>query len=220
MGARTCLGALFGLACVAAAPLARGQDAAPSQPSVEAPPAPANREAELLVHVRAGAVIPLERSDVCPGEALCVLGAGADVGVEVERRWPMGFGVGVGYEAWFVDSGGVFELGTVQIVRAVLAYTFALDWSVHPRIHLGAGALVLGDTFSVSTVGGTLDFGSTLEIELTSEVALFFEASTTFFTTAPFTTSRDLTLRAEGLGINAALQLGLGLSILAETDGS
>src|SRR5690606_21435463 len=163
MGARTCLGALIGLACALAPPLARGQDAAPSAPTVEPPPAPSSREGELLAHVHLGSVVPLERSDICPGESICVLGAGAVVGVQIERRWPFGLGVSVAYDAWFVASGGVFELGTAQIMRAVLAYTFAQEWSVHPTLHLGAGALIFGDTFLVSTVGGAIDLGVTVE---------------------------------------------------------
>jgi hypothetical protein len=217
MGARTCLGALIGLACALAPPLARGQDAAPSAPTVEPPPAPSSREGELLAHVHLGSVVPLERSDICPGESICVLGAGAVVGVQIERRWPFGLGVSVAYDAWFVDSGGVFELGTAQIMRAVLAYTFAQEWSVHPTLHLGAGALIFGDTFLVSTVGGAIDLGVTVEIELTASVVLFFGTQGWLFTTGPFTTSRDRTTRSEGLGINAALQLNLGLAILADS---
>jgi hypothetical protein len=218
MCARTCLAALIGLTCLAgAASIAGAQEETPAAPHVEPPPAPASRQPELLAHVHLGAVIPLERSDICPGESICVLGAGAVVGVEIERRWPFGLGVSVAYDAWFVDSGGVFELGTAQIVRAVLKWAFADEWSIHPTIHLGAGALVFGDTFLVATVGGAVDLGASAEIELTDSVVFFFGAQGWLFTTSPFTTARDRTPRSPGLGLSAALQLNVGLSILAES---
>lgn len=181
------------------------------------PPAPEHREPELIAQIHLGTVIPLERTDICPGDSLCVLGAGATTGVEIERRWPFGLGILVAYDLWFVDSGGVFELGVVQIVRAALQYVFLDDLMVHPAIHLGAGALVFGDTGLVSTVGGAIEGGASAEIELTDIVAITFAAQAWLFTTSPFTTGRDRTPRSEGLGINVALQLNIGLSILAQS---
>lgn len=216
MSARCCASALIGIAwAVASVPsLAGAQGASP--PHVEAPPPPSERAPELWAHVRLGSVIPLERSDICPGDSICVLGAGAAVGVEVERRWPVGLGVSLAYDAWFVDSGGVFELGAAQIVRAMVKYAFGQAWAVHPTVHLGGGALVFGDTLRISTVGGAVDLGVTLEIELTASVMLTFAAQGWVFTTSPFTTTRDRTSRSEGLGINATLQLNVGLAILAD----
>jgi hypothetical protein len=184
---------------------------------VTPPPDPSQREPELIAQVHLGAVLPFERNDICPGDALCVLGGGAVVGVEVERRWPFGLGVLVGYDAWFVESGGVFELGVVQIVRAGLKYVFGDDWLIHPAVQLGAGALIFGDTLAVSTVGGAVELGASAELELTESVALTFGVQGWLFTTSPFTTSRDRTPRSEGLGLNASLQLNVGLSILAES---
>ena len=203
--------ACWGVSCGAAAQDDEGT------PHVEPPPAPDTHDPTLLVAVHLGGIIPLEASDICPGDALCVLNGGGAVGVEIERRWPFGLGVSVGYDAWFVDSGGVFELGTVQIVRAAIRYVFGLEWVVHPSIHLGAGALVFGDTFLVSTVGGAVEAGAGAEIELTESVALTAAARAWVFTTTPFTTERDRTLRSEGLGLNAALQLDVGLVVLAAT---
>ncbi|HJL18041.1 MAG TPA: hypothetical protein RMH99_20425 [Sandaracinaceae bacterium LLY-WYZ-13_1] len=189
-------------------------------PHVEPPPAPDSHDPELLAHVHLGAVAPLLRADICPGDSLCVLGAGGSAGVEIERRWPFGLGISVAYDAWFVDSGGVFELGVVQSVRAAVRYVFAYDSAVHPAIHLGAGAIVFGDTFLVSTLGGAAEAGASVEIELTESVALTGGARFWLFTTSPFTTGRDRTLRSEGLGLNAALQIHVGLSILAASGGA
>ena len=186
---------------------------------VEPPPAPESHDPDLLVGIHLGAIIPLERADICPGDSLCVLGGGGVFGIEIERRWPMGIGVLVAYDAWFVDAGGVFELGIVQIVRAGVRYAFGPDWVVHPAIHLGVGALVFGDTFLVSTVGGAVELGASAEIELTESVALTAGADAWLFTTSPFTTGRDRTMRSEGLGLNAALQINVGLTIVADSGG-
>lgn len=192
---------------------------AQSGPAVrlDAPPDPSAREPELIAQVHLGAVLPLERNDICPGDALCVLGGGAVVGVEIERRWPFGLGVLVGYDAWFVQSGGVFELGVAQIVRAGVKYVFGQDWLIHPSVQVGAGALIFGDTLQVSTVGGAVEVGVSAELELTESVSFTFGAQGWLFTTSPFTTSRDRTSRSEGLGLNASLQLNVGLAILAES---
>lgn len=204
---------------LAAAPAAAQPEEAGSR-HVEPPPSPDSLDPELLVAVNLGAVVPLERTDICPGDSLCVLGAGGAFGVEIERRWPLGIGIAVAYDAWFVDSGGVFELGVVQIVYASVRYTFATDLMVHPSIHLGAGALVFGDTFLPSTVGGAAEAGANAEVELTDSVALVAGAQVWLFTTSPFTTGRDRTMRSEGVGLNAALQLNVGLSVLADSGGS
>lgn len=188
-------------------------------PHVQAPPAPDAREAELNAALHLGAVFPIERADICPGDSLCVLGSGGALGVEIERRWPFGIGISVAYDAWFVDSGGVFELGVVQVVRAAVRYTFLLEQMVHPSLHIGAGALIFGDTFLVETVGGALDLGVSAEIELTDSVVLTGGAAFWMFTTSPFTTGRDRTRRSEGLGLNMALSAHVGLTILADSGG-
>lgn len=184
-------------------------------PVLTPPPSPAEHEPVLLVDVYLGLVTPLERSDICPGGASCVLGGGAVVGGEIERRWAFGLGIFLGYEAWFVESGGVFELGTAQLIRAGLRFSFLESQVVHPAIHVGAGAMVFGDALFVSTVGGALDLGATTEIELTDSVAATVGAKTWLFTTGPFTT-RDEVERSQGAGINVALMLSVGLSILAD----
>ena len=196
---------------------AHAQEPAPHH--VEPPPAPDSREAELNVAIRLGAIAPIDQADICPGDSTCVLGAGASFGLEIERRWPLGIGILVAYDAWFVDSGGVFELGIVQAVLAGVRYTFLLDSIVHPSVHIGAGALVFGDTFLVETVGGALDLGVGAEFELTDSVVLAGGAAFWLFTTSPFVTGRDRTRRSEGLGLNIALQVYLGLTILADHGG-
>lgn len=210
----------IGWLAVAAGPArAQPSDALPPAHHVEPPPAPESRDPELNAELRVGAVMPLESSDICPGRALCVLGAGGTFGVEIERRWPMGLGISVAYDGWFVDSGGVFELGVVQIVRAAIRYVFTTDLAVHPWVQIGAGALWFGDTLLVSTVGGAANGGAGVEIELTDIVALTGSAQTWFFTTSPFTTDRDRIRRSAGQGLNVALQLSVGLSILAGSGG-
>ena len=185
---------------------------------VEPPPSPDRREPELLAAVHIGAVVPLESSDICPGTSLCVLGAGGAVGFEIERRWPLGIGISVAYDAWFVDSNGVFELGTVQIIRAAVGFAFGDEWAIHPAIHIGGGALVFGDSLLVSTVGGAAEVGLSGELELTETVSVNATVRGWLFSTTPFTTGRDRTMRAGG-GLNVALQLSVGIVILAASGG-
>ncbi len=204
-----------GLLALASPAAAQPED--PRVHHVTPPPAPDTLDPELLVAVGLGAIVPLEHTDICPGDSLCVLGAGGAFNVEIERRWPFGLGLTVGYDAWFVDSGGVFEIGVVQIVHAGLRFTFATDEIVHPSVSIGAGALVFGDTFLPSTLGGAAQASAGAEVELTGSVALLAGAQLWLFTTSPFTTGRDRTMRSEGLGLNVTLQLNLGLSILADS---
>ncbi|MBX3272305.1 MAG: hypothetical protein KF729_18745 [Sandaracinaceae bacterium] len=215
MGLRSALLPLAAAWCFAAPALA--QPAA--EPRVEPPPAPDALDAELNVAIRLGAIFPFESADICPGDAFCVLGSGASVGVEIERRWPIGIGILVAYDAWFVDSGGVFELGLAQLVRAGMRYTFLLEQIVHPSLHVGAGALIFGDTFLVETVGGAFDVGASAEIELSDSVVLTGGLSFWMFTTSPFTTGRDRTRRSEGAGLNLAVSAHVGLTILADSGG-
>ncbi|MEC7526297.1 MAG: hypothetical protein VYE22_40830 [Myxococcota bacterium] len=206
------------LTCALLAPAVASAQATEERPRarhVQPPPPPQDRNPELLVGVSLSAVFPLEKTDICPGDSLCVLGAGAAAGVEIERRWPFGLGVLVAYDAWFVDSGGVFELGVVQAVRAAIRYVFAYEHQWHPSVHIGAGALVFGDTGLVSTLGGALEAGVGLEYELTESVSLDAGLSGWLFTTSPFVTGRDRTRRSEGLGLNFAMQLHVGLVIVA-----
>lgn len=215
-GRTLALAGVLGLVVGLASPVGAQAPGPAGARHVRPPPAPETHQPELLAEIHTGGVIPLERSDICPGDSLCVLGGGGVIGVEIERRWPMGLGVSVAYDVWFVDSGGVFELGSVQTVRAAVRYVFGYEWQVHPAIQIGAGALVFGDTLSVSTVGGALEIGASAEVELTESVSLTAGAQAWLFTTTPFTTGRDRTMRSEGLGLNAALQLNVGLLIVAE----
>ena len=209
---------VFGLAVLGPLPASAQESAGAARARhVEPPPAPIDRDPELLVGVRLAGMFPLEKTDICPGDSLCVLGAGAAAGIEIERRWPFGLGVLVGYDAWFVDSGGVFELGVVQAVRAALRYVFAYEHQWHPSVHIGAGALVFGDSGLVSTIGGALEAGAGLELELTESVSLDAGLSGWLFTTSPFITGRDRTRRSEGLGLNFALQVHVGLVIVASS---
>jgi hypothetical protein len=191
---------------------AAGQSA---PPRLEPPPDPDERDPSLFVEAHLGAVVPLERRDICPGGSSCVLGGGGVAGVEVERRWAVGIGVLLAYDVWFVESGGVFELGLVQAIRAGLRYTFLPDRLIHPTVHAGGGALWFGDSGLVSTLGGTIDAGAGLDFELTETIGVTFGARAWAFFTTPFVTPRDETARSSELGVNVALQLQVGISIVA-----
>lgn len=196
--------------------LAAAQAPPPPGPHLEPPPDPAEHEPLLLVDVSLGYVAPLERRDICPGGEGCVLGPGGALGVLVERRWPIGIGIFLAYDVWFVEGGGVFELGTAQVVRAGVRFAFLEHLQVHPTLHIAGGALVFGDSVFVSTVGGAVDAGTSVEVELTDTVGVIVGAKSWIFTTVPFTSPRDDIPRSGGSGVNVALQLYLGLSIVAD----
>lgn len=192
---------------------AAGQDdAPPDRHHVTPPPNPEDRQPELLANVHLGSIFQFSAADICPGGASCVLGNGAALGVSLEWRWPTGLGTFLGYEVWFVDSGGVFELGTAQIVRAGLVYAFQTGARLRPIARIAAGALVFGDTGLISTVGGAVDAGLAGELELTSSASLTLGADLRLFTTTPFVSARDDTLRTESL--NIALYTYIGIAIV------
>ena len=136
----------------------------------QALPEPEAQEPVLAYEVHAGVVAPLATGPICPSGAACVLGGGGGVGALVLRRWPSGLTVGVGYDAWFVDSGSVFELGTLHAVRAVVRHAWLAALRVHPFAGGAVGAMGLGDLFRVSAFGLALDAEIGVEVELTGGI--------------------------------------------------
>src|SRR4030095_16562598 len=64
----------------------------------------------LAGEVHVDMLFPLLRKAFCPEGAACVLEEGLGLGFSVERRWPTGLGLILGYDAWFLNSNNVFEL--------------------------------------------------------------------------------------------------------------
>lgn len=197
------------------APLRAQEDASGNpSPRFEPPPAPDSLDPVLGGEVHIIAVAPIARAPLCPDDAACVFSGGGGVGLSLERRWPHGLSIMLGYEAWFLDSNNVYELAVLQGVRAMVRYLFFDRAAVHPFGAVGIGALIFGDTLTIAAIGGALDVGVGLEIELTETFSLVLMIPVRFFITSSFVTPRDSTPRAEEGGINSALSLHLGLAVL------
>jgi len=181
---------------------------------VEPPPAPQEHGATLAVEIHGAALVPLSRDTICPASASqCVLGLGLGVGAQIEWRTADRIGLFAGYDFWMLDSGGVYELGTIHAVRGGVRYTLDDSMVVHPFLDLAIGLLVFGDTASVATAGGLVTAGGGAEIELSESVLFVTSAEAWMFATGPFAT-RDGATRSADFGVNVALQLTVGVAIL------
>lgn len=184
----------------------------------EEPPAPdevgPRRAGELLVD----AVFPIRRTTLCPLEAQCIFGGGGGVGATIEWRYPRGLAAGFGYDVSFLDGSGVWELSTLQMLRGTIRYYGMRERLIHPYAGASAGLLLLGDTFTVSGVGGGLDLFAGAEVEITSGLSFTGALSVRTFVTNEFTTAGDDVVRADTFGLNVAIMLRLGL-VLVEGPG-
>ena len=160
------------------------------------------------------AVAPLSSSGLCPGTERCVFGGGGGLGGSVERRFASGLAVALGYDALFVDAGGVYEIGVAQFLRAAARYIFFPRRLLHLVIDAGVGALVFGETFRVAAVGAALQFGVGGELEVTHAIAFTAALVTRVFTTTQFTSATDGAVRGEGATFDTALALQLGVQIV------
>jgi hypothetical protein len=211
---------LFAVAFVSVAG-AQDETSEPVRPRFAPPPAPDDQEPVLGGEVHILAVAPIATPPLCPGpdsgpdEVACVFKGGGGVGVSLERRWPRGLSIMLGYEAWFIDSDAVYELAIMQVVRAMVRYLFFDRAAVHPFVGFGLGAMLFGDTLSIAAVGGAIDLAIGVEIEVTETLALVLATPVRIFTTTSFVSPRDGARRAEDGGFNSAVSLHIGLSVLA-----
>jgi hypothetical protein len=206
------------LLALAVAP-ARGDDAirptdegTPATHHVEPPPAPEEHEPTPAVSMNVAAVAPIERSTICPVGHDCVIGVGVGVGVQVEWRSADRVGLVAGYDFWLLDGNGVYELGALHASRVGLRYVVDDATRVHPFIDAAVGLLAFGDAANVATLGGLVTAGAGAEIELTESVAFVAALESWFFATGSFVTP-DGAWRSSGFGVNAALQITVGIAI-------
>ncbi len=180
----------------------------------ELPRAPDELDPLLAVEVHVAAVFPVARRPLCPPGSACVFAGGGGVGAGIERRWPTGVALGLAYDAWFLDSNSLYELGVMQMLSARLRYYFLPDGVLHPFVTGAVGALIFGDTLRIATVGVAVEPSVGAEIELTESIGLTAALPWRFFTTSPFQTTRDRVDRAEDPGVNVAVSFQLGLVIV------
>jgi hypothetical protein len=191
--------------------VAQGQVA--DEPFVfEVPPAPGEAEPRFTFDVHTGFAAPLNNRSLCPAGAGCVLKSGGGVGGTAERRWPVGLGVLVGYDLWFLDTDSVYELGVQQSVRLGLRYTMPTSVVFHPVFELSSGVMVYGDTFRAATVGGFLEGLAGSEFELSAAFGLRAGLGVRVFSHTAFRTERDGVLRGKRGAFSETIFLRVGLT--------
>lgn len=208
--------ALLGLFIVR---LAEAQDSIASNASdLAAPPAPDSLEPTLAAGVSSRVIVPMSDNALCPAESECVLGQGFSVGLSLERRWPSGPSIGFRYDAWFMDSSTVYELGVLQALQAFGRFAFTGDDAMRPYIFGGLGGIAFGDSFSVATVGLIGEIGLGAELELGPTTSLTCSVPVSFIVASAFETSVDEVRRGgQGVDVVIALQLGVRFSQIPST---
>jgi hypothetical protein len=160
------------------------------------PPAPSAAAPRLVLEVHSGFSVALDSGSLCPTGAGCVLRSGGGIGTTVERRWPSGFGVFGGYDAWFLDTDSVYELGVQQVLRGGVRWTLPTDVVFHPVFELGLGATGYGDTFRIATAGVVGQTFAGGELELSETFGIRFGFGLRAFSHTAFRTERDSVQRA------------------------
>lgn len=156
---------------------------------------------------------PLATRRLCPAEGECVVGIGGGIGGNAEWRFPSGLAVGAGYDLWFLDGNGVYELAVMQVIQLVGRWVFLQEWATHPFVGAGVGLVILGDTFRAATAGASIDLKTGLEIEITPTLAFTGTAMLRLFSVAGFVSQSDGVSRASSFGVNAAVSLSVGLRL-------
>lgn len=180
---------------------------------VVAPPAPHEHGATLSVEVHGSVEGPILRDTICPPGHDCVLGLGLGIGAQIEWRSSDRIALFGGYDFWMIDASGVYELGALHALRGGIRYVLDDSLVVHPFLDVALGVLAFGDTASVATGGGVVTLGGGAEIELSESVAFVTSAEAWLLAMGPFGT-RDGAVRSAGFGVDVAVQLTLGVSVL------
>ncbi len=193
--------------------LPQGLVAAQPDGDFELPAEPDALEPVLSGNFHVALLGPVSTLGLCPSSGDCVLGVGGGVGAIIERRWPFGPAVGLGYELLFFDANGVFEVGVLQELRAQARYRFLQLSLFHPFVGGGVGALVFGDSFEVSTAGASILAFVGVEVELTEVFSVSLSVPVRVFWVETFTSDRDSVRRAEDTAFDVTMALQLGLSV-------
>lgn len=183
--------------------------ARPAPTSFEVPPPPEASAAWWELELGALAVVPIERSAICPANRDCVMNAGIGLGTRVTYRTPDGLGWGLAYDLWVLDSASLYEVALLHSLRGHLRYVVDPSSRLQPWIGAGVGVLLFGDASSVATGGALVSAGGGAHFELTSEFALVASAEAWILGTAPFDT-RDGTRRADPFSVNVVAEIMLG----------
>lgn len=175
----------------------------------EVPPPPETAAPWWELELGALAVVPIERTAICPANRDCVMNAGIGLGTRLTHRTPDGLGWGLAYDLWVLDSASLYEVALLHSLRGHVRYVIDASSRLQPWVGAGVGVLLFGDASSVATGGALVSAGGGAHLELTSEFALVASAELWVFGTAPFST-RDGTARADPFGVNLVAEIMLG----------
>lgn len=177
---------------------------------LQPPPPPEQRSSLFGGELHVQVVLPLADA-LCPSGESCLLNGGFGIGGTVERRWPWGGGLLLGYDLALLDADGIYEVSTLQTVRVGVKWVVPFDRVFKPYVEMAIGALLFGDTFGVATAGGALQLGLGGELELTETVAITGGLVFRGFTTGAFISTTDRVPRGRDPGANLALLVQIGI---------
>jgi hypothetical protein len=177
--------------------------------TLEVPPPPGAGAPWWELELGALAVVPIERSAICPGNRDCVMNAGIGLGTRLTQRTPDGLGWGLAYDLWVLDSASVYEVALLHALRGHIRYVIDDTSRLQPWVGGSAGVLLFGDASTVATGGGLVSASGGAHLELTSEFAIVASAEVWVLATAPFST-RDGTRRADPFSVNVVAEIMLG----------
>ena len=178
------------------------------------PGGPQEREGSFAIGPETGLVIPVSTHRLCPDGYQCIADLGWAVGLGFSYRWANGIGLGFGYEFWLLAANGVYEITVPQSFLGVLQYSFLPNHATHPLIRLRGGLLLLGPSFRVATIGGTLEIGTGAEVEISHDSVFSFLVTGNLLRTRAFETPGDGALRATSGALDAMLVLRVGFNFL------
>jgi hypothetical protein len=174
-------------------------------------PVPGDVESTVVVEGHIAAVVPFVDA-LCPSGSGCLLNEGFGIGAWVERRWPFGGALYLGYDVAFLTAQGVYEVGVLQALRTGGRWVFPTGQRLRPYAELGIDVVCFGDSFQIATAGAAVDLGAGGELELSSSTSLVFGLVFRAFTTGPFVTPNDRVVRGDDPAASLALLARVGIA--------
>lgn len=186
-------------------------DSAPTTQTVlQPPPSPGELEPTIAAGVSTRILSPIANDSLCPADTECLLGQGVGFGISLERQWASGPAIGFRYDAWFVDTATIYELGVLQALQAYTRYVFSGSDALQPYLFAGIGGVLFGDSFGVSTVGLIGELGPGAELEISPTTSITCSVPLSLLVASEFQTSADDIVRAQS-GVDVVIALSLGV---------
>ena len=176
-------------------------------------PEPSPSRPAIWAEAHGDFVIPVETSSLCPPGVFCVFKLGGGVGGVLGARWRRGIGLGFGYDVWFMDSDGVYDVASLQSVLAVFQAGLLPTRRLHPVIRIDGGLAMFGQTFRAQALGGIGGVAVGVEVEVTTRTVANVMLGAHFFGVQTFVSPQDGAQRG-GNGVDVALTIRLGFAFV------